>query len=255
MAKALFAALYEGDEDAVTAAIWDGADVNACEDGLSGYTPLTLALETGANDKLVRALVDNGADVQLANAWGATPLLSALSVKNVQWAQMFLARGASVNVRGMLEGRLSSPLHEAAYWGLHEMLVWLMEAGGNKDMRAHRGMRPFEYARTNDEHSPVDLAKVSKALTTKAHPVFSMWREQTVITNVKWESIESMEHNGPNWTMRWSEAMKRRDWHNALLAAEMGGIVPSDVVEKLHEKRYATLPAPLSAPPEREREK
>ena len=125
MAKALFAALYEGDEDAVTAAIWDGADVNACEDGLSGYTPLTLALETGANDKLVRALVDNGADVQLANAWGATPLLSALSVKNVQWAQMFLARGASVNVRGMLEGRLSSPLHEAAYWGLHEMLVWL----------------------------------------------------------------------------------------------------------------------------------
>ena len=126
--QALFDAIYDGSRERVSDALYEGADVNACETRLSGYTPLTLAFEIGdSTDAIVQLLCSNGADVHLANAWGATPLMSSLSVKHTQWAKYFLARGAEVNIRGIVDDRLTSPLHEAAYWGLLDMVEWLME--------------------------------------------------------------------------------------------------------------------------------
>ena len=238
----MFKALYEGDLKRLIEAIDNGADVNACESGPSGYTPLTLALELGGasedTERIIRVVYDGGACVHTANAWGATPLISAMSVKQVPWAMTFLASGAEVNVRGIVEERLTSPLHEAAYWGLYDMLEWLIQAGADVEMYAHKHMRPHAYARTNIIHGPIELTRVARILDGYKHPIMSLWRHPVDMKHVKINSINYMEHNSTNWTLRLNECMKNKDWFNALLAIEMGALTSKDIAERVRNKRY-----------------
>lgn len=238
--KALFDAIYNGNQDQVSDAIHKGADVNACESRISGYTPLTLAFEIGDNvDEIVRLLCLHGADIHLANAWGSTPLLSSIAVKHTTWAKYFLARGAYVNVRGVVDCRLTSPLHEAAYWGMINMIEWLIQAGADTSMYAHNHLRPQNYARANQVNGPVELARIERALDQhQAHPIMSLWRHPIDTTHVRFQSIDFLEHNPENWTYRWAQSMKKKDWYNALIAIEMGAFVDNEVADMVREQRY-----------------
>ena len=238
--KALFDAIYDGSREKVMDALYEGANVNACETTLSGYTPLTLALEVGGHpDEIVQQLCTHGADIHLANAWGATPLVSALAVKQTSWAKDFLARGAAVNTRGIVDDRLTSPLHEAAYWGLLDMIGWLMQCGADGSMYAHKHMKAQAYARTNPVNGPIELTRIERAIAgSAAHPIMSLWRHPVNTQYMKWNALESMERNPENWTYRWTTAMKNKDWYNALLAIEMGAFVDKEIADMVREKRY-----------------
>lgn len=241
--SSLFDAIYACEAENVMSAIFDGADVNACESRLSGYTPLTLAFELGGGgptvDSILHELYLKGADIHLANAWGGTPLLSALSVKQLPWAMEFIARGADVNVIGIVDDRLTTPLHEAAYWGQLDMVEWLIQAGANVNMRAHKQMTAQEYARTNIINGPVELTRLSRTIeTTAVHPILSLGRIPVCERHVKCVSGNGSGTEGGDLTCRWAAAMKNKDWYNALMALEMGAIVPSEVEDLLREKRY-----------------
>lgn len=243
--EALFNAIYEERFDKVVDALYEGADVNAVEDKVSGYTPLTLILELGAGgnecEKIIRELCNHGASPHLANAWGATPLLSAVSMKQTQWAKLFLAQGAEVNVRGVVDERLSSPLHEAAFWGLYDMMEWLVQAGAITDMHAHKGMQPQAYARTNPVNGPIELMRVGKALKTLPHPIMSLWRHPVDMKHVRFDPIDTLERLPTNWCYRLNEALKNKDWYNATLAIEMGAITSDEVAERIREMRYTSV--------------
>ena len=240
--QALFAAIYEGRHDKVIDAIYEGANVNACEDGLSGYTPLTLAFELGGGGKEVDGiyleLFQHGADVHLANAWGATPLISALSVKQTTWAMTFLSRGVDVNARGIVDDRLTSPLHEAAYWGLLDMVDWLIQAGADVEQKAHKRMLPQAYARTNPANGPVVLTRLARALDVASHPVMSLWRHSVDRRYVRWSAFDHLERLPTNWTYMCTSAIKEKNWYQAVLCMEMGAMVSVDVEVRLREKRY-----------------
>jgi len=230
----LFDGIYNGDQEKVSIAIHKGADVNACETYLSGYTPLTLAFEIGDNtDEIVRLLCLHGADIHLANAWGSTPLLSSLAVKHTTWSKYFLARGACVNVIGIVENRLTTPLHEAAYWGLLNIIEWLIQAGANTEILAHQRMLPQAYAYTNRVNGPIEIARIERAFDScHAHPIMSLWRHPIDKRYIRFEeSTEDLTH-------RFTTSLKKKDWYNVVLAVEMGAMVDKDIAEMVLDKRY-----------------
>ena len=95
-----------GHKDIVVALLDAGADANAKD------TPIVVA---AGNDKssIVAILLDRGVDIDQRNAYGDTPLLSAVRSGRVDTCRLLLARGANVNDAG--GDGFASPLHVALY--------------------------------------------------------------------------------------------------------------------------------------------
>ena len=92
---ALAWAAYEDDEQAVDLLIRAGADVNKAND-FHGVTPLALACANG-NSRVVRKLLDAGADPDRAQWSGETPLMTCANTGAVDGATALLEHGADVN--------------------------------------------------------------------------------------------------------------------------------------------------------------
>lgn len=94
----LFLALQKSDYPAVKALIQQGADVNAV--AASGGTPLLMAIRHN-DDKTVQWLIAKGADVNLTIKPGQTetPLMAAVQRINVDVVKLLLAHGVEVNAK------------------------------------------------------------------------------------------------------------------------------------------------------------
>jgi hypothetical protein len=213
------------------------ADVDAC---VSTYTPLTLALELPHNKcrkPIIELLLASGANVHVANAWGGTPLLSAIATGQLGWAREFARRGADVNVLGFVGSKLTSPIHEAAYLGHELSLRFLIEAGADPDMHGPRRRRPMDYARGNLALEPRDLARVLCAIDHTDAKLGVVVHTPVDSRHMLWTNIDNLVRCNTNWQQYWIDAMKKKDWANALMAAEMGAIVSTEVMERLRVMR------------------
>jgi ankyrin repeat protein len=111
----------------------DGADVNVRN--ADGSTPLQWAVFEGNADE-VRRLIKAGADVNLANNYGATPMGLAAEVAHTQILELLLDAGADVespNGDGM------TALLAVARTGNVEAAKLLLERGANVDAREKFG--------------------------------------------------------------------------------------------------------------------
>jgi ankyrin repeat protein/tetratricopeptide (TPR) repeat protein len=152
-----------------------GADVNVRDK--YGLLPLETAAEKG-DLKLVRQLVDSGADLKTKNRWGIPALDAAFSIAMLhleepaaylEIAEYFLNLGADINTAGLkgrpalqCEGRIGSPeflklllekgadvngktpngqtaLMHAAYWGDPDRARLLLENGADLNAKNDRG--------------------------------------------------------------------------------------------------------------------
>ena len=104
----------------------DPASVDRGDPALNGTTPLLLALRLG-HDKIAEALLDNGADVNLAGAWGLTPLMyGAVFGRERVVASMLERSGASINLHATdLHG--STALAHAQVERQHAIVSLLVE--------------------------------------------------------------------------------------------------------------------------------
>ena len=215
-----------------------GADVDAC---VSTYTPLTLAIElphSKAMDTIIDLLLANNASVHVANSWGGTPLPSAIATGQLGWAQRFAMNGADVNVLGFVGAKLTSPIHEAAYQGHELSLRFLIDAGADPDMHGPHRLRPMDYARSNLGLEPRDLARVLCAIDhTDVSLASHVTRTPVDSRHMLWPNIENLVRCNTNWQQYWIDAMKKKDWANALMAAEMGAIVSTEIMELLRTMR------------------
>ncbi|HKQ73922.1 MAG TPA: ankyrin repeat domain-containing protein [Blastocatellia bacterium] len=86
-----------GQADKVRLLLAKGAEVNA--ESKQGHTALTIAAARAGSAEVVKALLDNGADLTVANALGAAAKSGDISV-----AQLLLERGADPNDRNNVGG-------------------------------------------------------------------------------------------------------------------------------------------------------
>ncbi len=96
----------------------------------------------------VKALVYNGADINAANIYGDTPLLSLAgsgdyNPDRLDTARFLIEHGASVNAQDR-EG--NTPLHKAAGNGFYGLVDLLIKKGAIIDMRNFYGYTPLDMA-------------------------------------------------------------------------------------------------------------
>ena len=91
--KRLFAAVKQGDADAIRLLIQAGANVNVWH---IGETPLRMAVKQG-NVNTVRLLIEAGANIEAADASGITLLHLAVMQGNTDVVLLLIRRGADMS--------------------------------------------------------------------------------------------------------------------------------------------------------------
>jgi ankyrin repeat protein len=141
-----------------------------------GATPLLRAAKV-SDTPAVKALVDHGADVNLPNVNGVTPIMAAAGVGSVECdtrggpaylapdvqkrvlatMKLLVAAGANVNAKDDIpRGKYFSnykeqtALHGAAFWGWTDVVKYLVSVGAKIDAKDGRGLTPVDSAMGRD---------------------------------------------------------------------------------------------------------
>jgi ankyrin repeat protein len=117
-----------------------GADVNARSTSKMGSAVLCFATEVG-DLKVIQFLLDHGADIEIQNKDGTTPLYNAVTKKNLDVARLFLSKGADPNKFAYRNerGEVLTPLMAAAGLNDAEMVDLLLQNGGRLEKRCNDG--------------------------------------------------------------------------------------------------------------------
>lgn len=131
-----------------------------------GWTPLMLAAGSG-HSRIVRILLNKGADTSAVNRDGITALLLAVDPGHLAVTKVLVKAGAQLTANAAaFEG--FTPLHVAARKGHLEVMRVLMEAGANPNSRGNDGSTPMYLAA---QEGKVDSIKV--LLRAKANPLLT----------------------------------------------------------------------------------
>ena len=121
-------------------------------------TPLMLAMKAMGEHTAPLAfgdwLIGQGADVNMPDGFGHTPLFVAAEYRLVPTAEALLEDGADANAvtpEGM------NALHPAAALGDEEMVSLLLAWGADPEQRDHSGRLPRDYAREMGETALLEL--------------------------------------------------------------------------------------------------
>lgn len=124
----------EGVRDALTK---DSVDVD--EKDPKKNTPLYIAVEKG-DAKIVKILLDAGADINIKAGPGNSPLHLAVSDNKEEIFKILLDAGADIQTKNNFE---KTPLHIAAKNGNKEIIKKLLDAGANVNDINFSGMTPL----------------------------------------------------------------------------------------------------------------
>lgn len=127
-----------------------GADVDIVENG--GWTPLHGAAEWNYPD-MVRALVDHGADIHAKSESGSTPLRCAVDCGNLEIADYLLECGADSSE--FLGG--VGLLHAAAQNGHREIVELLLKHGLDLEIKSENEWTPLACAAREGKHDVASL--------------------------------------------------------------------------------------------------
>lgn len=141
-------AAQAGNTVRVVQEVHKGADINVRDD--NGNTPLKYA-SAEPHVEVVKKLIDLGASVTLADNWGFTPLHCAAGhgfyPEALEIADLLLSHGAEINQQSHKFGFV--PLHEARG---EQMIRYLLTKGADTTIRNHEGMTPLEYMLDQEEY-------------------------------------------------------------------------------------------------------
>ncbi len=116
-------------------------------------TPLFVACGKGHVDA-ARRLLDEGAEVDRANKYGATPLFVACERGHVDAARLLLDNGADVH---KASNKNRTPLHAASYEGHIETVRLLLAHGADADVMDEDGDTPAADAMSKGHSAVVAL--------------------------------------------------------------------------------------------------
>ena len=139
-----------------------GTGIN-CNFGLRGTGPLGLATRKGLAD-VAQLLLERGANPNLQDEGGFTPLHGATSWGHTAIAQLLLDRGANPNLQNKYG---ETPLQAAAAEGHTAIARLLLERGANPNLQDEDGETPLDIA---IEHSHSTIIGILLGHGTAIHP-------------------------------------------------------------------------------------
>lgn len=111
-----------------------------------GDDPLVLAALKRGHTVVAKIVLEAGADANLRNKLGLTPLLMACGKTTLGYrviAEALIAKGANVNVRDVIG---NTPLILAISGGMFDIAKMLIDKGANVGMATQKGETPLELA-------------------------------------------------------------------------------------------------------------
>lgn len=118
-----------------------GAGANLNIPDSDGRTPLAKAVICGAN-KIAKLLIDAGAKLDVRDNDGYTPLHNAANYGNTKSTNLLIEAGVDLNVE---TGCGCTPLHVAVYYANIEVVRLLIAAGANLEAKDDRSKTPLDY--------------------------------------------------------------------------------------------------------------
>jgi len=143
-------------DDAIRALLKNGANPNYQD--RDGDTPLHLCLSSLPHSDAKRvaaiiALQQFGADIEIPNSSGKTPLHCAVLINNTPSVQVLLEAKVDVNCR---DNNRDTPLHFAVANGNVEMVIKLLKNGANVNAKNKAGKTPLDLAK---EYNQAEMRK------------------------------------------------------------------------------------------------
>ena len=108
-----------------------------------GQTPLDVCKATNKAD-VIAMMIPYGVDLNTQNEFGQTLLMTAVMEKNEKLAKLLLENGADVKAK---DNDGDTVLHHAARAGLTELVPVLVKAGAYAHSRNNEGKQPHQYAK------------------------------------------------------------------------------------------------------------
>ncbi|MDH5680370.1 MAG: ankyrin repeat domain-containing protein [Spirochaetota bacterium] len=163
--KEFIAAVRKRDHAKVLIYIKQGVNVNTRD----GYFGTALHYICGLYDagKMAKLLIEHGADVNLRNRNGETPLIKAASSWKGGISQALLANGAEIKDRNQ-EGRTA--LHIASYNTQYEGARLFIESGADVNARDKSGQTPL--------HLAIKPGSIMTSKTKKGEKIY--WQEECI---------------------------------------------------------------------------
>ena len=106
----------------------------------SHQTPLLLAVKY-RDKEIVRALLENGGNLNSTNITGCNPLITAINDNRIEIVELLLEFGANVNQRNPLSNL--APIHYSVREGFVEITELLLVNGANANAQEPNGVTPI----------------------------------------------------------------------------------------------------------------
>ena len=193
---ALICAAANNDHKSAELLIKAGAEVNV-KDNL-GWSPLMYATDVKYGVKMVSFLLDNGADPNVRNKGGDTPLITAVAANIIASVKLLIEKGADIHATDA-KGR--SALIIAVVNGNAEIVSFLLSKGAKLESVDQEGKTPLMWAATKGNLEIVklllakgaDITKTSKEGKTALN--YAMANGHKEITTILTEKQKALEAN------------------------------------------------------------
>jgi len=164
-----------------------------------------IPITTEGHLKTAEYLIQNGADINVKDSAGNTPLILSADLNKIRLAALLLSKGADVNARNQ-QG--SSALIVTSSKGYRELICPLIRRGSDKDAVDNQGKTALKYAELYDRKEIIQLL-------TNPCPQESPDNDFAPVTGITAEDrlfeklTESLKDVQPS--VRWEAAMKLGD--------------------------------------------
>jgi len=144
----LLDAARNGDLSVVNAILEADSQLVNCQD-VDGRQSTPLHFAAGYNHpKVVKCLLEHGADIQAKDKGGLVPLHNSCSYGHYEVAELLIKYGADVNVTDQWD---FSPLHEAASKSKPDIVRLLLKHGADPKKKNSNGKIPLDLVKSDDE--------------------------------------------------------------------------------------------------------
>jgi ankyrin repeat protein len=140
----LHRAVHTGNVDMVKFLVSRGADVNVKDN--YGQTPVQIAAQLDDAEIIIH-LVSNGAEINIKNSIGKTPLHDAVAHDQFQIVNYLISQDAEINAKD-INGK--TPLHDAVFDNYSEISAYLVSKGAGFNLKDSDGKAALHYAVINE---------------------------------------------------------------------------------------------------------